>query len=66
MSRARAETMPAVTVELRPNGLPIATIQSPTLTWSLSAQPTNGNGSSPVILSNARSVLVSRPTISAG
>jgi hypothetical protein len=47
MSRARAETMPAVTVELSPNGLPIATIQSPTLTWSLSAQVTNGNGSSP-------------------
>ena len=30
MSRPRAETMPAVTVPPRPNGLPTATTQSPT------------------------------------
>src|SRR5260370_20838569 len=30
MSRARAETMPTVTEPPRPNGLPIATTQSPT------------------------------------
>ena len=30
MSRLRAETMPAVTVPPRPNGLPIAITQSPT------------------------------------
>ena len=33
MSRPRAETMPAVTVPPRPNGLPTATTQSPTRTF---------------------------------
>ena len=66
MSRPRAETMPAVTVEPRPNGLPIAIIQSPTRTWSLSAHSTNGNGSGRSILSSARSVLLSVPISLAG
>ena len=37
MSRLRAETMPAVTVPPRPNGLPIAITQSPSR--SLSESP---------------------------
>ena len=65
MSRERAETMPAVTVLPSPNGLPIAMIQSPTRTPSLSAKVTAGNGLSPSILSSARSVFWSRPISSA-
>ena len=42
MSRARAEMMPAVTVPPRPNGLPIASTQSPTRTSSLSPNVTAG------------------------
>ena len=41
MSRPCAETMPAVTVPPRPNGLPTATTQSPTR-GCLSANLTNG------------------------
>ena len=66
MSRPRAETMPAVTVEPSPNGLPIAIIQSPTRTWSLFAHSTNGNGAGRSILSSARSVLLSVPINLAG
>src|SRR5882672_9911833 len=40
MSRARAETMPAVTVPPRPKGLPIASTQSPTFMTSLSPNET--------------------------
>ena len=40
MSRPRAETMPAVTVPPRPNGLPTATTQSPTRTLASSAKST--------------------------
>jgi hypothetical protein len=54
--------MPAVTVLPSPNGLPIAMIQSPTRTESLSANVTAVKGRSASILSKARSVLVSRPT----
>ena len=38
MSRPRAETMPAVTVPPRPNGLPIASTQSPTRSLSRIAE----------------------------
>ncbi len=33
--RPTAETMPEVTVWLKPNGLPMATTKSPTRSWSL-------------------------------
>src|SRR5258708_28390261 len=65
MSRARAETMPAVTVPPRPNGLPIASTQSPTFITSLSPNCTAVRGLSVLTRSKARSVLVSLPTISA-
>ena len=42
MSRPRAETMPAVTVPPRPNGLPIASTQSPTRSASESPNCTAG------------------------
>ena len=42
MSRPSAETMPAVTVPPRPNGLPTASTQSPTR-GLFSANLTNGN-----------------------
>jgi len=38
MSRLLAETMPSVTVPPRPNGLPIASTQSPTRVLSLSGE----------------------------
>ncbi len=66
MSRLRAETMPAVTVEPRPKGSPIAITQSPILALSLSPKWVAGKGFLGVTLSSARSVLVSRPTILAG
>mmetsp|Transcript_46487 Transcript_46487/g.64595 ORF Transcript_46487/g.64595 Transcript_46487/m.64595 type:complete len:228 (-) Transcript_46487:96-779(-) len=66
MSRPRAETIPAVTVPPRPNGLPIATTQSPTRSRSLSPNSTEGSclpaGS---ILRTATSVFSSVPSSSA-
>ena len=66
MSRLRAETMPAVTVEPRPKGSPIAITQSPMRALSLSPKWVAGSGFLGTTLSSARSVLVSRPTILAG
>ena len=65
MSRPRAETMPAVTVPPRPNGLPIARTQSPTRDWPESPKSTVGSGLSALTFSKARSPPSSRPTISA-
>ncbi len=65
ISRWRAEMMPAVTVPPRPNGLPIATTQSPTRAPVESPQGTNGRSRSVSTFSNARSVLGSRPRSSA-
>src|SRR5216683_2266207 len=65
MSRARAETMPAVTVPPRPKGLPIASTQSPTFMTSLSPNGTAVSGLSVLTRRRARSVLVSLPTSSA-
>ena len=65
MSRSRAETMPAVTVPPRPNGLPIAITQSPTRSLSESPNFTAVSGLSGLTFSTARSVFVSVPTSSA-
>jgi hypothetical protein len=65
ISRERAETMPAVTVPPRPNGLPIASTQSPIRVSVLSPQLAAFRSWSVSTLSSARSVLSSRPTISA-
>ncbi len=62
MSRLRAEMTPTVTVWPRPNGLPIATTQSPTRASSESPNDTNGRATSAVTRSTARSVAGSRPT----
>ena len=65
---ARADTMPVVTVRVKPNGLPIATTGSPTLA-SLES-PSGTGGAFPIFsgstLSTARSVDGSRPFTSAG
>ena len=66
MSRLRAETMPAVTVEPRPNGLPIAITQSPMRAVSESPNFAAGSGFFGVTLSSARSVFSSRPISLAG
>src|SRR3546814_20320331 len=60
--------MPAVTVPPRPNGLPIATTQSPTRRASESPNFTNGNSlpSFGSIFSTATSVLGSVPSSLAG
>ena len=65
--RATAETMPVVTVRVKPNGLPIATTGSPT-----SAEPESPSGTGTAFpsrsgstLSTARSVSGSRPFTSA-
>ncbi len=63
MSRPRAETMPAVTVPPRPNGLPIANTQSPTRDCDELPKPTVGSGLSDFTFSSAISPLSSRPTI---
>ncbi len=65
MSRLRAETMPAVTVPPSENGLPMAITHSPRRSLSESPNFTALSGWSVLTFSNARSVLVSRPTISA-
>ena len=62
MSRPRAETMPAVTVPPRPNGLPIASTQSPTRSASESPNCTAGSGLSGFTCSSAMSPVSSRPT----
>src|ERR1700685_1836301 len=43
-SRPMDEMMPAVTVLLRPKGLPTAITQSPTRTWRSSPHSTDGRG----------------------
>ena len=65
MLRWRAEMMPAVTEPPRPNGLPIASTQSPTRMASLSPKGTATSGWVVLIFSRARSVLLSLPTSSA-
>ena len=62
MSRLRAETMPAVTVPPRLNGLPIATTHSPSRSLSQSPNFTALSGLSDFTRSSARSLLVSLPT----
>src|SRR5262249_31201768 len=54
MSRPRAETIPAVTVPPRPNGLPTASTQSP-MRGALSARWTEGEAPPPPALSRAMS-----------
>ena len=61
MSRPRAETMPAVTVPPSPNGLPIATTQSPTR-GALAAKDTYGKLPPSLTFSTAKSVFGSVPT----
>ena len=61
MSRPRAEMMPAVAVPPRPNGLPIATTQSPTRALSESPNATYGKPLASTLIS-ARSVFGSLPT----
>ncbi len=61
MSRPRDETIPAVTVPDRPNGLPIASTQSPTRDLSLSPNATAGSLRSVCTCSTARSVRSSWP-----
>ena len=66
MSRPRAETMPAVTVPPRPNGLPIASTQSPTRDCVGIAEIAPSAAACPdFTFSSAMSPLSSRPTISA-
>ena len=55
MSRPRAETIPAVTVPPRPNGLPMASTQSPTRAPSESPNCTAGSGLSDFTCSSAMS-----------
>ena len=61
MSRCLAEMMPTVTEPPRPNGLPIAITQSPTLSLVEPPNGTEASGFFGVTLSSARSVLVSLP-----
>ena len=65
MSRLRAETMPAVTVPPRLNGLPIAITHSPRRNLSESPNFTAVSVLFGVNFSTARSVFLSTPTISA-
>src|SRR5690349_23426413 len=62
LPRPRALMMPRVTVELKPNGLPIARTKSPTCSFSYSAHLTEGR-SLASIFTTARSVLGSAPMI---
>ena len=62
MSRALAEMMPTVTEPPKPNGLPIAITQSPTLMASELPNFTAGNGFFGITFNSAMSVLGSRPT----
>ena len=54
--------MPAVTVPPRPNGLPIASTQSPTRAFDESPNCTAGSGLSGFTFSSAMSPVSSRPT----
>ena len=65
MSRLRAETMPAVTVPPRLNGLPIAITHSPSRSFSESPNFTAVSGLSDFTRRSARSVFWSRPMTSA-
>ena len=65
MSRFLAETMPAVTVPPRLNGLPIATTQSPRRSLSESPNFTAVSCRGGLNFSTARSVFLSMPTMSA-
>ncbi len=66
MSRLRAETMPAVTVPPRLNGLPIAITHSPSRSLSESPNFTATKGfAGGLNFSTARSVFLSTPTSSA-
>ena len=65
MSRAVAEMMPAVTEPPSPNGLPIASTQSPTRACAESPQFAAGSGPFALTFSKARSVTASRPMICA-
>ena len=62
MSRPRAEMMPAVTEPPSPNGLPIASTQSPMRMALESPNSRAGSGLSGFTFSNAMSPAVSRPT----
>jgi hypothetical protein len=66
IARPLALTIPAVTVLLSPNGLPMATTQSPTSSASESPSFATGSGSLLSIFSTARSVFGSRPRTLAG
>src|SRR6185437_5688886 len=61
MSRAVAEMIPAVTEPPSPNGLPIASTQSPTRAFDESPQLAAGSGAFGSTLRSARSVIESRP-----
>src|SRR5205085_3248487 len=65
MSRAVAEMMPAVTEPPSPNGLPIASTQSPTRACAESPQFAAGSGPFALTFGKARSVPASRPMICA-
>ncbi len=62
MSRLTADTMPAVTVPPRPNGLPMATTHSPGFTSAELPSWMNGNGRCASIFSTAMSERGSVPS----
>ena len=66
MLRPLADRMPAVTEPPRPNGLPMASTQSPTRILSESAHFAAGSGCLASTFSTATSVFGSRPIIFAG
>ena len=63
--RPTPETMPSVTLERRPSGLPIASVRSPTSTSSEFAKIA-GRGCAPMMRMTARSIATSLPTSVAG
>ena len=65
MSRLRADTMPAVTVPPRLNGLPIAITHSPSRSLSESPNFTATSGFTGLNFNTAISVFLSTPTSSA-
>ena len=64
MLRALALTIPAVTVEVNPNGLPTAKTHSPTLSASELPMGITGNFSASILM-RAKSVVASVPIITA-
>jgi hypothetical protein len=62
ISRPSALITPVVSVESRPNGLPIASTFCPTSSWCESASCTGWSGESTSIWSTARSLRGSTPT----